>query len=159
MDCGGSAVLWFALHSSEHLRGCRTPMGDPGERPKNLRHDERHLRTSQFFQISGSVSPLLWISCTRPLRVSIELGLMKGKLLPEPNSSSVRRHRFLKHVTPRERLILCRTPQRLVVFKITEKHHKHYTTATDLILLEMLHAGVAEGRLGPSDACRKPSRV
>lgn len=103
MDCRGSAVLWFVLQSSEHLCGCWTPTGDPRWRRQKTWamtavREEQHLCTSQSFQISGSVSPLLWISCTRALRVSIELGLMKGKVFPEPNSSSVRRHRFLKHV-------------------------------------------------------------
>ena len=51
--------------------------------------------TSQSFHISGSVSPLFWISCTRALRVSRELGLMKGRLFPWSNASSVLRHRLL----------------------------------------------------------------
>lgn len=51
--------------------------------------------TSQSFQISGSVSPLLWISCTKALRVSRELGLMNGRLFPCSNASFVLRHRLL----------------------------------------------------------------
>ena len=57
--------------------------------------EPRLFPTSQSFHISGSVSPLLWISWTRALRVSREEGLMKGRLLPGPKASSVLRHRLL----------------------------------------------------------------
>lgn len=54
------------------------------------------LLTWQSFQISGSVSPLFWISCTKALRVSRELGLMNGSLLSCTNPSLVLRHRLLR---------------------------------------------------------------
>lgn len=54
------------------------------------------LLTWQSFQISGSVSPLLWISCTKALRVSRELGLMNGSFLSCANPSSVLRQRLLR---------------------------------------------------------------
>ena len=55
-----------------------------------------YLPTSQSFQISGSVSPLLWISWTKALRVSRELGLMNGRFFPCSNASFVLRHRLLQ---------------------------------------------------------------
>lgn len=81
-------VLWAALLLQQiklyrilHIAPINTGHG------VHPRHNCGHL-TSQFFQTSGSVWPLLWISCTSARSVSRELGLMNGRGLSEPNSSA-----------------------------------------------------------------------